>query len=302
MSRPETADIFRSLPEVSSVLTDDKHKLSMLGGIRSAADKLRAENFDAIIIPHRSFRSALIACLSGIPTRIGFSSSAGRVFLTHTVPFSWLLHDAERNLSLLNALVPDALAAQKLSMTASEPASAAITRRLEAAGAANAVLVGVHPGSVWFTKRWPAERFAALIKKLSASGARAVLVGGKGDRQLCADVIAASGTDAINWAGETSLPELMAIMPRLKLFITNDSGPMHIATAFGVPTLALFGPTTKELGFFPYGKGHRVLQAKLSCRPCALHGGRSCPHGHFLCMRLLTVNKAADAALEMLRA
>ena len=112
-------------------------------------------------------------------------------------------------------------------MTASEPASAAITRRLEAAGAANAVLVGVHPGSVWFTKRWPAERFAALIKKLSASGARAVLVGGKGDRQLCADVIAASGTDAINWAGETSLPELMAIMPRLKLFITNDSGPME---------------------------------------------------------------------------
>ena len=94
----------------------------------------------------------------------------------------------------------------------------------------------------------------------------------------------------------------MALMPHFKLFITNDSGPMHIATAFNVPTLAIFGPTTRELGFFPYGRGHRVLEVKgLPCRPCALHGGRKCPQGHFKCMRLITVDDVFNNAKEMLQ-
>ena len=78
--------------------------------------------------------------------------------------------------------------------------------------------------------------------------------------------------------------------------------PMHIATAFGVPTLAIFGPTTRELGFFPYGHGHRVLEVKgLDCRPCALHGGKKCPHGHFKCMRLITVDDVFKNVKEMLQ-
>ena len=93
----------------------------------------------------------------------------------------------------------------------------------------------------------------------------------------------------------------MALMRHLKLFITNDSGPMHIATSCGVPTLAIFGPTTKELGFFPYGDSHRVVESDLECRPCSLHGGRACPLGHFLCMKLITVDQVYAAAMDMLR-
>jgi heptosyltransferase-2 len=78
---------------------------------------------------------------------------------------------------------------------------------------------------------------------------------------------------------------------------------MHIATAFGVPTLGIFGPTTKELGFFPYGKGNRVVEVKgLPCRPCALHGGKKCPLGHFKCMRDISVDEVFSAAKEMLEA
>jgi heptosyltransferase-2 len=75
---------------------------------------------------------------------------------------------------------------------------------------------------------------------------------------------------------------------------------MHLAAACGVPTLAIFGPTTRELGFFPYGAGHRVLEADLPCRPCGLHGGRDCPEGHFLCMRLVTTDIVWKNAVEML--
>ena len=84
----------------------------------------------------------------------------------------------------------------------------------------------------------------------------------------------------------------------LKVFISNDSGPMHIACALGVPTVGIFGPTTKELGFFPYGRNNSVVQVPLSCRPCALHGSKKCPRGHFLCMKLITVDMVFNAAIE----
>jgi len=87
----------------------------------------------------------------------------------------------------------------------------------------------------------------------------------------------------------------------LSVFVTNDSGPMHLAAAAGVPVVAIFGATTRELGFFPYGPGHRVIEADLACRPCGLHGARECPEGHFLCMRLLTVDQVYAACRDILK-
>ena len=71
---------------------------------------------------------------------------------------------------------------------------------------------------------------------------------------------------------------------------------MHIAAALGVPAVGIFGPTTRELGFFPYGPGNRVVETPLACRPCALHGSKKCPRGHFLCMNLLTVDEVFAAS------
>jgi heptosyltransferase-2 len=93
---------------------------------------------------------------------------------------------------------------------------------------------------------------------------------------------------------------LKALISLLSLFITNDSGPMHIATGLGIPTLAVFGATTKELGFFPYGPRHKVIEQELPCRPCGLHGKRKCPPGHFLCMELTTVQEVRRTAQAML--
>jgi heptosyltransferase II len=100
---------------------------------------------------------------------------------------------------------------------------------------------------------------------------------------------------ALNWAGQTSLRELIAVLARCDVFLTNDSGPMHIAVACHVPTVAIFGPTTKELGFFPYGPGHIVIEKNLACRPCGLHGARSCPLVHFECMKSITPDEVFGA-------
>jgi heptosyltransferase-2 len=158
----------------------------------------------------------------------------------------------------------------------------------------------VHPGAAWATKRWLAERFSELCRRLKSEGLTPVLIGGPGDAALGGEIARASG--AANLVGRTDLEELKSLMGRLSLFVTNDSGPMHLAAAAGVPVVAIFGATTRELGFFPYGAGHRVVEAPLSCRPCGLHGAKACPEGHFLCMRLLSVNQVHQACREALAA
>ena len=214
------------------------------------------------------------------------------------------MHDLERNLSLLNPLggvpsqeEPSAAQAAFLSGPGAPEVERAVLKRLSEISPGGKI-VGVHPGSAWPTKRWLPERFSELCRRLKGSGARVVLVGGKDDQGLCGRIAAESG--ATDWSGKTDLRELRSLMRHLSLFITNDSGPMHVATATGVPTIAIFGPTTRELGFFPYGPGHRVLEADLRCRPCALHGGKVCPEAHFLCMRLITVNQVWDQASSVL--
>ena len=301
LTLPQSAELFRS-PYVDEVIPDDKRGVSRgLGGLWRLARDLRRQGFDLALIPHRSLRSALLAWLAAIPRRIGFETSVGRCFLTDAVPFVWLMHDLERNLALLGPLKPGLRPREDESLYVAKDSMAleAVNSRLRASGiGAQERVIGMHPGSVWPTKRWLPERFAQLASRLRAEGLPVVLVGGQADAALCAAIARDSGV--LDWSGRTDLAQLKALMGRLALFVTNDSGPMHLATASGVATLAIFGPTTRELGFFPYGAGHRVVEKELACRPCSLHGTKTCPRGHFLCMRLITVDEVFAQASAML--
>ena len=295
-----TAEIFRGGKWVDEIILDHKRgEHRGISGLWALARGLKAKRFDLAIVPHRSLRSALLAWLSGVPERIGFTSSAGSFLFTRTVMFAWPMHDLERNLALMLPLSPGLALSPSESIYISPEPSEALDRRLREAGVGSTQeIVGVHPGSAWPTKRWLSSRFAEICRRFKADGFAVVLVGGPQDKQLCLEIAAASG--AVDWAGKTDLRELKSLMGRFRMFITNDSGPMHIATAAGVPTLAIFGPTTRELGFFPYGSDHRVLESELACRPCGLHGGRYCPEGHFLCMKLITVEDVWRTAQRML--
>ncbi|MBI3548320.1 MAG: glycosyltransferase family 9 protein [Elusimicrobia bacterium] len=312
LARHDTAEMYQSSPWVDETIPDHKSgEHRGLSGLRRLSGALREKRFDAALVPHRSLRSALAVWLAGIPRRIGFSSSAGRFLFTQRIPFSWGMHDLERNLGLLLPLGGSTTSAGTegdaaidsvyLKPKGTGPVAESVAKRLAESGPRAGRLVGVHPGSIWPTKRWPKERYAALIRRLTQeAGATAILIGGKGDADLAREILAEAGVPALDWIGKTNLSELVELMGKLSLFITNDSGPMHVATASGVPTLAIFGPTTRELGFFPYGAGHRVLEVDLECRPCGLHGSRACPEGHFLCMKLISVDQAFGAASELL--
>lgn len=304
ITRPQTEDIFKPLPEVSEVILNDKRGWNKIAGVWKTAQAIKKSDIDILLVPHRSFRSALIAWLSGVKIRIGFTSSEGWFLYTKTVPFNWMIHDAERNLSLLQGIAKEQFGGEKLSMSFTPSAEENVARLLKDFNLEGKPLVGIHAGSAWPTKCWPMEYFVELISKLQTElGVQAVLVGGgKQDTDLGEKICQLAKGHAASLCGKTSLADLMALMKHFKLFITNDSGPMHIATAFEVPTLAIFGPTTRELGFFPYGQGHRVMEVKnLECRPCALHGGKKCPLGHFKCMRDITPDEVFKNAKEMLK-
>ena len=300
LTRPETAGVFYTSGLCAEILTDNKKTESASGEFFRLVAELKKRKFDAALLPHRSLRTALLARAAAIPLRSGFSNSAGSFLLTHKAPFSWLLHDAERNLTLLT---PFAGASQ--SSATPDQARATPDGQLQHArsrfAAGEQVHVGVNAGSAWDTKRWPKERWAALIKMLSSAyKSRVVLVGAAGEAAWNGEITRMAGEQhCLDLTGKTDVRELMEVISGLRLFVTNDSGPMHIAAALGVPVAAIFGPTTKELGFFPYGEKSEVIQAALKCRPCALHGSNECPRGHFLCMKLITPEKVFDAARRL---
>jgi heptosyltransferase-2 len=299
---PETAEIFKHHPAVAHIIVFDKRnqERSLLARWK-LIQRLKEKNFSLAVIPHRSFSSALIARLAQIPRRVGFSSSQGQWLMTDTVPFRWGTHDVERNLTLLGSLGIHQPTAP-LHLSPDPKVSATVLERLRAAGLGpHQKLIGINAGSVWATKRWLPEGFAAVADRMAMELKTQVLfIGGGKDRELNDKILGLMKTRAINWAGQTTLSELLAAIAQCSVFLTNDSGPMHIAVACQVPTVALFGPTTKELGFFPYGSGHTVIEKNLTCRPCGLHGADACPLGHFECMKTISADEVFQAVKEKL--
>jgi heptosyltransferase-2 len=263
---------------------------------------LRKKAFTVALTPHKSLRSALIIYLARIPCRVGFRQSKGWYLFNRLVNRPVDRHDVERNLSLLGAFgiaVEDC--GRHFDMLGSRDAQTTAVRDLwSLKNGAKRLLIGVNPGSVWATKRWQAEGFAQLIELLKARWeCEVVIFGGPEDEQLAARIRDASGTNCLNYAGRFSLRDLPKALGACDVFITNDSGPMHIAVARKVPTVALFCATTPSLGFYPYSSDAVVLQKELPCRPCSSHGGRRCPLGSEDCSRLIQAEHVLRAVEQL---
>jgi len=156
-------------------------------------------------------------------------------------------------------------------------------------------MVALAPGAGYFTKRWPAEYFGQLAVDLIRQKHQVAVLGGMQDLDLAKQIeqvvesLTGWRNQLFNLAGKLSLLGSAAVVKRCRLLIANDSGLMHVAEAVGTPLVAIFGSTTRELGFFPHLKTSRVVEnLELSCRPCSHLGYAQCPRGHFRCMREIT--------------
>ena len=193
--------------------------------------------------------------------------------------------DAERYFTAAKDLdvVPDGLPVE---FCLSGAADAEATKWLDQAGIRiDGPLVAFAPGATAATLRWPADSWVELITRVTDTGADAVVVGGQGDATLAADIAVRSGARATSSAGLLSLQGTGAILKRAQAVIAGDSGALHMAIGVGTPVVALFGPTVREFGRFPYQAHATAVERDLPCRPCSRRGGRVCPLQHHECLR-----------------
>jgi heptosyltransferase-2 len=298
-------ELLQDHPAIDEIITYDKKSVDRgWRGLHRTAARLQEKNFSVALTPHKSLRSALILYLAKIPHRVGFRESRGWFLYHQRADRDRNLHDVERNLSVLRAF---GFAPEECQRTIELPVNAAVQRvvnqKLRDFGIdEDAPIIGLSPGSVWPTKRWSPDGYARLIQMLRKQGCQVLLFGGADDAAVVNDVQGQCGRAAVNLVGEINLRELPAAISRCSVFVTNDNGPMHIAVARRIPTVALFCATTPDLGFYPYSSNAIVVQRQLSCRPCASHGGRRCPLGTEDCIRQIRPKMVLHAVEKLLRA
>jgi heptosyltransferase-2 len=292
---PGAAPLLEGHPAVREVIRYDKKGRDRgLAGLRRLGAVLRAGRYRRAYLPHRSWRSAALALLARVPERTGFADSAAAITYTTRVPRPRGGHEVERLLALAGRPA-DPAPPVSLGLGAGDEAGAA---RWLAERGVPAGFTAVAPGSIWGTKRWP--YYAALAALIDGP---IVVVGGREDAGLAAEIVAAAPGRAWSAAGELSLRQAAALIRRARALVTNDSAPLHLASAVDTPTVAIYGPTVPEQGFGPRASGSLALgHSGLDCRPCSAHGPRICPLGHHRCMRELAAEAVARAVTSIVEA
>jgi heptosyltransferase-2 len=299
LTTPEARPLVEEDPHLDAILTYDKKGKEPM---RRVIGKIRAGRFDALVSAHRSYRSSLLALFSGIPVRVGYAQSGFSWAYNRRVDRRMEFHEVDRILALLPELgVEPEPGDRVLNAGFTDKEAAQVAEVLREAGVEEGErLIGLCPGSVWATKRWMPEGFAAVGRHFLEKGYRPVIVGGPDDRAVAEEVARLVGPQAVNTAGRTPLKVLAAWVDRFDVFVSNDSAPLHVAAARGTPTVAVFGATVRSLGFYPFHARSRVVEVDLPCRPCGLHGGKSCPEGHFRCMGDIRPEAVIAACEELL--
>lgn len=290
---PASAGLLANHPAVRRIIVYDKRGADRgLAGFLDIGRQLRAERYDVAFLAQGSVRSGALALLARAPSRVGFDTSAGRWFYTRRVEYREDLHHAARLLRLARPNGrPATFEELRPSLYPGDAERSAVDSFLAEAGVGeDETLVAVAPGSVWGTKRWP---YYPELAVLLSSNARVVVIGGADDGDLAQAILAATPR-AVDATGKFSLLASAELIGRAAAIVTNDSAPLHLASAMGTPTVAIFGPTVPAFGFGPLAPGSVVagLDA-LPCRPCDRHGPHRCPLGHHKCMRELDAGAIA---------
>jgi heptosyltransferase-2 len=296
LARPHLVPLLRLSPTVHEVVARGEDDAETIARLRSASCQ------EAIVLPN-SVRSAWLPYQAGIPWRWGYRGGWRAPLLRPPVPrprgkrpqvedYRELL--AALDVAAPSTWVPTLPRSDELLARGRERLARA---RLDGAGP----LVALSPGAEWGpSKQWPWRRFADLATALRREGARLVILAGPNRKELWAAVRIHEESGKIHpvIGPDLDLAGLAAVLAHVDLVVSNDSGPMHLAAALGVPCLALFGPTDRRRTA-PSGEGHRVLATGIWCSPCFR---RRCPLLHHRCLRDIGVTQVAGAAREMLAA
>ncbi len=305
LAKSSIAELFFAYPGLDHVLVyDDKGSHAGLPGKWTLAGTLRRHGFDLAVLFQNAFEAAFLTWLAGIPRRYGYATDGRTLFLTDSIAVperSVLTHQVGYYWKLLKQLgLAGAPSAPTLVVSVDE--ERVLETRLTSAGIGSSdIVIGINPGSMYGSaKRWLPERFAEVAQRLAGrlrqdedKQVAVMILGATGEESLGKDIAARVKARSVVLSGATTIRELMAATKRCRLLLTNDTGPMHIAAACGVPVVAIFGPTDWRTTA-PYGQEQGIVHEPVDCAPCFL---RECPIDH-RCMTRVSVEQVYEAGLS----
>ncbi len=306
VSRPGTADIFVDADFIDEVLVYDR---TGLGSTWSQAREWRRRRFDLALLFQNAFEAAAIAFLASVPLRIGYDADCRGMLLTKTIPlpawrnerheiFYYVNLVAELERLLCGAATIESNEPQFLLAVSAERQRHAREFLREHGLRPGAPLVLLCPGSINSrAKRWPAERYASVADNFAEAGATVVLIGSPAEMKVSNQVSQQARNQPIVLTGKTSVAEATAIISVADVLITNDTGPAHIGSVVGTPTLVIFGPTN-PLTTRPFAPNAEIIRQKADCAPCML---RDCPIDHRCMMAISPEEVFAQANAMMSR-
>jgi heptosyltransferase-2 len=285
LTKPAFADLYEGAPGVDEILPHPRG--GMAAWLRTVKN-LKARRFDAALLLPRSFSAAFLVWSARIPRRIGYGGGGRTRLLTDAPERPGPLHRVHHYHRLLSAFgEPPPVTPPRIEI----PAEAASWAERTLPGGP---WIGINPGATYgAAKQWFPERYIELGRRL-ARDARLLVVGGPAEADLGERV--ARETGGLSIAGKTGILQLAAAIARCRLFVTNDTGPMHVADAVGTPIVAVFGPTD-WIHTPPFGDRHTIVRHEIECSPCLK---RVCPLKHHECMKRVEVDQVESACRERL--
>jgi len=301
LAKPHVCSLLSGHPYIHHQLVFDAQGIHRgFRGKKKLIQEVRAHSFDMLILFQNSFESALWGVFSKIPIRYGYRTDGRGFLLTHPISVPVSIFEKHHIYYYLELLKPLGIEAGPLALIleTSEEEDRWANEQLRSLGVSSReFLIGFNPGAAYgAAKRWPVDRFSELGKRLVQQYPAKVLVFGNQEEHPLGKKIAESmQKNAIVLAGKTTLRQLMALLKRCDLLVTNDSGPMHVAMGLNVPVVAIFGSTNPKITG-PFGKGGMVVKQDVVCSPCQL---RVCPIDH-RCMEWVTVGEVFSAVTQCL--
>ncbi|MDR1792741.1 MAG: glycosyltransferase family 9 protein [Bacteroidales bacterium] len=294
LTTPLGAEILQHHPHIEHFIIYDKRgKDKGFRGWLRILKQIKKEHFDIVFALHRYLKTTLFAYFSNAYIRIGYNIAFLNKLFTKRVIYVKKKHEVERLLSFVEpiddpdysiALFPDNADFQIVQQWLSADF--------------NGKRITIAPESQWFTKQWLWEYFQILVEKLSKiENLQIVIVGQKKDNLF------SNSKNIIDLRGKTSLSQWMAVIAMSDVLVSNDSASVHIASAFpSVKIHAIFGPTIKEFGFYPWSQNSVIHEVSgLPCRPCGIHGSNRCKKKHFKCMKNILPQTVFDAICTSLK-
>jgi heptosyltransferase-2 len=297
---PSTAEIFAASPHIKNVISlDKKGKQKSILAFVKFLKELSSNKYEIVYSPHRSVRSALIAMNLSAKESYGFDNSSLKFAFKNTVKYDYSAHEVKRNLEFIGGeysgdnwrIIPEI----------SIPKESEIKVRNYLSDNRITKFITIAPGSVWETKKYPADYFKQIASHFIESNYQIVLVGGITDKDLCETIKKDYENNVFAAAGDFSFIDTIELLKHTSLLICNDSAPTHLGVCADIPVLTIYCSTSPQFGFYPYNaKSDYISHDKLYCKPCGIHGFKSCPTGTFDCAKLLSPEMIIQKAEKLL--